>query len=360
MYRRELAVSMTHVIWPVIYFIALPFHAKIDDMSWNVYGHDWAVTLLRNHVARNEMRHAYLFSGPQGIGRRTLALEFAKAINCLQPDGQGNPCGICSTCRKFDQMQQVDLSIVRSENVGGVIKVEQIRDLQHTLSLTPYDAAYRVALLLRFQEANANAQNALLKILEEPPLKVILLITVDAVDNLLPTVASRCEVLRLRPMPVAVLSRLLIEKYGMESDQAVQFSHFSGGRLGLALKMKDDISLTEQRQHWLAELERLVHSSRCDRFTFVEGIYRDRDKVRECLQLWLTYWRDVMILAAGSNVPLVNIDHTDQIRNLASVLDLNSARQKVFDVDRAIQLMDTTNTNIRILTEVLLLDWPRL
>jgi len=341
-------------------FMRLLFRAKIDEMSWKIVGHDWAVELLRNHVRRGQMRHAYLFSGPQGLGRRTLALEFAKAINCRQVDEQGNPCGSCSMCNKFDQMQQVDLSIVQAEEIGGTIKVEQVRDLQHSLSLTPYEANYRVALLLRFQEANANAQNALLKILEEPPPRVVLLLTVDAVDNLLPTVASRCEVLRLRPMPINGLKRALSDNYEVDGDQAEQLAHFSGGRVGLALGMREDPLLLEQRDHWLAELKRLLHSDRCDRFAFAEGIYRNRNKVRTCLQTWLTYWRDVMILTTGSDVPLVNIDHRTEIMKIAAEHDLRSAKQRVSDIDRTIQLMDTTNTNIRMLIEALLLDLPRL
>ena len=111
-------------------------------------------------------------------------------------------------------MQHIDLSVVQAEREGGILKVEQVRELQQTLSLMPYEAAYRVALLLRFQEANANAQNALLKTLEEAPARVVLLLTADSPESLLPTIASRCEVLRLRPLAVERLESELLARRG--------------------------------------------------------------------------------------------------------------------------------------------------
>ena len=120
-------------------------------MGWDLIGHTWAADMLRQHIAADRLRHAYLFSGPQGVGRRTLALNFAQAINCPSPTAPGVPCGTCRTCQQIARMQQADLSIIQSEAEGESLKVDQVRDLQHALSLAPYESAYRVALLLRFE-----------------------------------------------------------------------------------------------------------------------------------------------------------------------------------------------------------------
>ena len=175
-------------------------------MSWNLIGHEWAEKILRQHLISGDVHHAYLFTGAPGVGRRSLALEFARALNCANPPTPGEACGVCSICKHIALMQQADLHIVAPETNGGMIKVDQIRDLQRSLILTPYEAKYRIALLLNFQRANANAQNALLKTLEEAPRKVILLLTADSTESLLPTISSRCEILRLRPTSIETLT----------------------------------------------------------------------------------------------------------------------------------------------------------
>src|SRR5690242_12387713 len=135
--------------------------------SWNVFGHDWAVEMLQQHLANQTLRHAYLFTGPAGVGRRTLALRLAQALNCPSPANVGVPCGQCRTCKQIAGGQNVDLMLVQAENEGGTLKVEQVREVQKFLSLKPYQSPYKIVIFLRFQEANANAQNALLKTLEE-------------------------------------------------------------------------------------------------------------------------------------------------------------------------------------------------
>jgi len=120
-------------------------------MSWDLMGHDWAVEMLQQHLVSGSLRHAYLFSGPRGVGRRSLALRFAQAINCPQPTAPGIPCGECRGCRQIENMQHADLNILQSEREGDTWKVEQVRELQHMLSLAPYEGGYRLALLLRIE-----------------------------------------------------------------------------------------------------------------------------------------------------------------------------------------------------------------
>ncbi len=138
-------------------------------MDWGILGHDWAVELLQGHITQGLTRQAYLITGPRGVGRRTLALRFAQALNCTQPIALGIPCRKCRACTQIERMLHPDLAVVQAEQVGGSLKVDQIRELQRSLSLAPYEARYRIAVLLRFEEANPNAANALLKTLEEPP-----------------------------------------------------------------------------------------------------------------------------------------------------------------------------------------------
>jgi DNA polymerase III subunit delta' len=334
-------------------------------MEWNVLGHEWAAKMLQRHVAAGEMRHAYLFSGPSGVGRRTLALRFAQALNCTQPPSPGQPCGACRVCVQTGLMQYPDLSIVQPETEGAVIKVEQVRDLQHALSLSPYEARYRVALLLDFQQANANTQNALLKTLEEAPERVILLLVASTPESLLPTIASRCEILRLRPMPFERLSQALIERLKLPPEDAQLLAHLAGGRLGYALQMHANPDILDQRRTWLEDLRTLLSASRRERFAYAESIVKGRDRpavkasLAELYQVWLSFWRDLLLVASGSTAPLVNLDLKGELHDLIADVDTATALACTAALEKAINRLDT-NPNMQLLTEVLLLDWPRL
>ncbi len=320
-------------------------------------GHEWAVDMLRQHAARGEVRHAYLFCGPPGLGRRTLALRLAQALNCTNPIADGEPCGQCRDCKQIEAMQHPDMNVIQADSEGGTLKVDQVREVQHSLSLKPYQAKYRVALFLRFQEANDNAANALLKTLEEAPAHAILLLTADNPEQLLPTIVSRCEILRLRALPFKTIEADLLSR-GLDEERARLLSHISGGRPGYARKLVDDFSLLEKREERLDDLQTLLHAPRVEKFSYADKLSKDKDAMRQAIMIWLSYWRDVMLRAAQAETTLVNIDRNMEIEFLASRLDLSIARRVVGELESALEKMDK-NVNSKLLAEVLLLDWPK-
>jgi DNA polymerase-3 subunit delta' len=326
--------------------------------NWNLLGHEWAVDMLRHHIKHDGLRHAYLFAGPPGLGRRTLALRLAQALNCEKPIALGEPCLVCRTCKQTEAMQHPDLAVIQAESEGGILKVDQVREVQHSLSLKPYQSKYRVAIFLRFQEANDNAANALLKTLEEAPAHAVLILTADSPEQLLPTIVSRCEILRLRPLPVAAIEADLLER-GLEPERARLLAHISGGRPGYARRLVDDSSLLEKREERLNDLQTLLPSPRVEKFSYAEKLSKDKDTMRQTILIWLSYWRDVMLRVAQAETTLINVDRNMEIEFLAGRLDLPTARRVVNDLEGALEKMER-NVNSRLLAEVLLLDWPKL
>ena len=330
--------------------------------NWNMLGHEWAVDMLHQHAARGDVRHAYLFCGPPGLGRRTLALRLAQALNCTRPISAGIPCGQCRDCKQIAAMQHPDMNVIEptdkelNPDPSGIIRVEQIRNLQKTFNLKPYQSKYRVALFLRFEKANDNAANALLKTLEEAPAHAILLLTADNPEQLLPTIVSRCEILRLRPLSVSAIEADLLER-GVDEERARLLSHISGGRPGYARKLIDDITLLEKREERLDDLQTLLPAPRVAKFSYADKLSKDKDAMRQTLLIWLSYWRDVMLRVAQAETPLINIDRNMEIEFLAGRLDLSTARRVIGDLESTLEKMDR-NVNSRLLAEVLLLDWP--
>jgi DNA polymerase-3 subunit delta' len=331
--------------------------------NWNMLGHEWAVDMLHQHAARGDVRHAYLFCGPPGLGRRTLALRLAQALNCTRPIAPGIPCGTCRDCKQIQAMQHPDMNVIQALDAdglpkeGGTLKVDQVREVQHSLSLKPYQSKYRVALFLRFQEANDNAANALLKTLEEAPAHAILLLTADTPEQLLPTIVSRCEILRLRPLPVGAIESDLIER-GLDEERARLLAHISGGRPGYARRLMDDSTVLEKREERLNDLQTLLPAPRVEKFSYAEKLAKDKDAMRQVILVWLSYWRDVMLRVAQAETPLVNVDRNMEIEFLAGRLNLSTARRVVNDLESVLEKMDK-NVNSRLLAEVLLLDFPK-
>ncbi len=332
-------------------------------MKWNLFGHDWAIEILQKHIQNDSVRHAYLFSGTPGIGRRSLAIKFAQAINCTQPPEPGNACGECRICKQTEKLQLPDLSIVQLEEDKNEIRIEQIRELQKSLSLTPYEAKYRIALIINFHLANPNAQNALLKTLEEAPPKVILLITADAVENLLPTISSRCEIIRLRPIPISEMELLLKDKWKLDQQTAKELAHLTSGRIGLAKTYMSDIQNQELIHDLMNDCIKIFNFQLVERFQYIDKLTSSRKRgetketVRQILETWLLFWRDILFQKSGCASMVTFITFSTMSRQASSGLSFEEINIMTKKLEESLSLLEA-NINIRLLLENLMMLWP--
>lgn len=332
-------------------------------MNWDLIGHGWAVELLSEHVRSGQVRHAYLITGADGLGKRTLAMRFAQALCCMNPPDAGERCGQCRACRLIDSSEYPDLHVIQSEAIGAQLKVEQIRELSRQLALAPYEGKLRVALLLRFHEANESASNALLKTLEEPASRVVLILTARSKEALLPTIVSRCEVVPLRQV-VETEIRTALEDMGIPREHARLVASLADGRPGWAIGHAQDETMLARRAELLDEMMDWVGSDRAGRFKYLKSMLEKEDAevqrqlAMDALNHWSSLWRDTLLRCyQDDQAKLRNLDRTGDVERLASNLEpgviahiLREAEQTRAAIER--------NVNVRLALESWMLDIP--
>lgn len=249
-------------------------------------------------------------------------------------------------------------------NASEALKVEEIRDLSRWLALTPYQAQRRMAILVNFHQANESAANALLKTLEEPPRHVIIVLTARSIEDLLPTIVSRCEVLTLRSLPIGDLEEALLQRESA-SGREREVARLSGGNPGTALRMLSDPEAVEMRSLRLDELQTVLGSNRIHRFAYADSLTKDKDpqekrsRALAVLGYWQLIWRDALMQTCGADVPIQNPDQLELIEIISLQVSEEDALKVIKKIQHTTEAIQR-NANVRLALESLLLDLPYL
>ncbi|MBC7814504.1 MAG: DNA polymerase III subunit [Burkholderiales bacterium] len=337
-------------------------NAPLTPHRWPVYGHDWAVDHLRKSMSHGRARHAYLITGTESLGKLTLARAFAMTLNCTDPEANAAncPCGECRSCLRIVSGNHPDVTYAEHDATTGALKIEEIRRMTSMLALKPFEARHRIAIFPNFDRAQDRAQDALLKTLEEPPPNAVLILLAESTDTLLSTITSRSQVIPLRPIPAEGVYAILTERYQVEADHAHLLANLSAGRPGWAIRALGDSALLDQRTDALNMLEELLSRNRAGRFDLADGLSKDRLAIRPLLELWQTYWRDVLLLVTGSGLTPSNSDRIESLERLARELDANDALDAMQATRTTLENITSTNVNARLALEVMFLDYPGL
>lgn len=327
--------------------------------NWGIVGYNWLVQQLQHAVATGVLSQSLLITGPESIGKRTLALAIAEALLCEAPDPLQRPCGLCSACRRAAAGNHPDLRLVEPETEGRGVKIEQIRDMERFLSLTPNAGAHKITVIANVELMNPNAGNALLKTLEEPPAYAHLILLATDADTLLPTIVSRSQHLPLRPLDGAIIAQALMERWGVEETQALRLARLSGGRMGWAVRALTDPAHLQEMEAALGQLFALLQMDLPARFELAQTLAQNSGGLSQLLEYWRLGWRDVLMLQQANPQELMFLEQRAALEALAS-------RLNVAGTTRMLHLLTETqanllrNANTRLLLETLFLDWPEL
>jgi DNA polymerase III subunit delta' len=329
----------------------------IAGMPWELVGHEGAMDLLRRDLVAGRLAHAYLFTGADGVGKRTLAVQFARAINCEEPPAPGDLCGRCRSCRLIASGKHPDLFHLQPEGSGARIPIDSTRELIQAVTLKPIEARRRIALLTDFQRALPNAANALLKTIEEPPPSALLLLTAESADELLPTIVSRCRVVPLRPLTETAVAQALQERWKMAPARAELLARLSGGRLGWAVEHAQIEDWDAEREALFQAWSQILRGNRFARFALAQKTAVGREETRETLQVWQSFAHDLLLRTISEDAEVTNIDFLAPLEKLAAGVSPDRARRWLSALRRAEEQIDH-NANVRLALEAAFLDAP--
>ncbi len=339
-------------------------------MTRDIVGHERAVDLLRRSIHNQRLGHAYLLSGPRGIGKRTLAVELARAVNCETgsgaalprlADGAEPPCGACRRCRLIAEGKHPEVRLVAVQPPHKVIRVADVESIQADAALRPADAYRKVYVVQQAELLHPDAANRLLKTIEEPPPSVMLVLTTVDPEATLETIVSRCQHIRLRPLPTDRLAHELGRR-GLAPERAQLLAALAEGAVGRALTLAADERLLERLSRLLDDLDDLLLADRVERLQYARTLgdawAKNPEAVREALETWLRWWRDVLLVQRGAVGRVVNVDRRTDLDRHASGLAPAAVGAAIAQARDTLQMLDQ-NVNARLALDVALLDLPR-
>ncbi|MCE5197260.1 MAG: DNA polymerase III subunit delta' [Negativicutes bacterium] len=321
-----------------------------------VFGQDYAVTLLNHAMKQQRLAQSYLFYGPEGVGKRTTALCLALAVNCLTQEGLG--CGTCVSCRKLQKGSHPDWFTLQPLEGKSGISIEQIRQLQPLMAHRPYEGRRRVVVIDPIDKLEAPAANALLKLLEEPAADNLLILISHQPESILPTVRSRCQMIRFLPLSEAIIRQILQQKHpGLRiPETAVKMAQGSVGKAAAWLE-DDHLALEWERAvQWFFEEPNWSVSMRLAWTAEREKEKWERINWQIFWRSWQDLLRDRLILSGGGSAARLMNPQLQQ--QLCRMKPLSSAQLglRIEQISLLLQQLQARVTALAA-SESLLIDW---
>ena len=319
----------------------------------DVVGHEQIIAHLSSALKAKKISHAYIFNGEDGVGKNMLAKAFAKALQCEA--GYGDSCDMCRSCHQVDSGNQPDIKWVVHEKPNS-ISVDDVRvQLNNDIAIKPYSSKYKIYIIDEAEKMTPQAQNALLKTIEEPPAYGIGMLLTSSIDALLPTIRSRCVTLNLKTAPFDTGVQFLMGKYQVPDYKARVCAAFSQGNIGKAIKMAISVDFNELQEDILRIVKNVDDMEVYEVMDAVKNLSEHKANIYDVIYMMLVWYRDVLMLKITNDLNL--LIYKDEYRALSK-----RAKKSSFDgLDHIIQGLEKAkvrlraNVNFDVVLELMLL-----
>lgn len=320
----------------------------------DIIGQDNVKKHLQMGIRKGNISHAYIINGETGSGRRLLASAMTKTLLCENPTQEGDACGVCKSCLQADSNNHPDVRFITHEKAS--IGVDDIREqLVNDITIKPYSSAHKVYIIPDADKMTEQAQNALLKTIEEPPEYAVIILLTETADTLLETIRSRCIVLNTRPLDKDEIKQYLINNLQMEPERAEIAAGFCQGNVGKAIHFASSEDFQETKADTLRLVKEIDNMDITDMVSMIKELNQRKGKIDEYLDLMLLWYRDVLMfkVTKDANILLYREEYK-AISKQASLRAYEDIENIINAIDKA-KVRLHANVNFETAIELLLL-----
>lgn len=318
-----------------------------------ILGHEPIKEHFFNAVLTGNISHAYILSGEAGMGKKSLANAFALALLCEK--GQADPCRQCHACKQVMSGNHPDLIYVTHEKPASIGVDDVRRQINDTIQVKPYSSAHKIYIVDEAEKMTVQAQNALLKTIEEPPAYAVILLLTTNAEAFLPTILSRCVQLKLKPLKDGEVKDYLVSRMGVELSQAEIYTAFARGNLGKAIHLADSEDFRHLYGELLDLLKNLKKSDISELLERIRKMKEDKLDIHQCLDFMQMWYRDVLMYKTTKDINLLIFkDEFSTVNAMSTVSGYEGLERILTAIDKARIRLDA-NVNMELVMGLLLL-----
>ena len=277
-----------------------------------IIGHENIINNLQNTIANGKIAHSYLFEGEESMGKKMVALSFAKTLLCKEQKLE--PCNNCNSCLKFDSFNHPDFKLIEPE--GNLIRRNEIANIIKKVNIAPLESNRRIIVIDDSHKIGMEGQNALLKTLEEPPSYINIILITSNSNMIIPTILSRCERIKFHSIESEKTEELLINKYNKTVDEAKFIVHFTKGSVGQAIYLSETQDFFEKRKKTIEIIDSIIKGDKYKAFDSYEFFAINKENYKEILDIMIYWFRDLILYKELGNTDLLlNKDKIDILSN---------------------------------------------